>query len=199
MKRRPVRRRDRGMLLGIVLVLVGVIMLAGVLAISSVRSDTASAGADRLSRQLLDCAEWGLEYGKQYFATVGDYTPYLSASAVCASSSPLTSACAPKGPLRVGTGAGPTAITYPLTQTVQMGSQSVQFYVAIYDNDEQSEGTTQNYFQDSDGQVVVYSRCVDPLTNQSKSVQAAIRTTVPTNIDYAGQAGFGFRNQGNQN
>jgi hypothetical protein len=191
------RRRDGGMLLGIVLILLGVVLLAGALALSSVRSDTASAGADRLSRQLENCAEAGLEYGKNFFGTA-DWSQYLPSSNVCNSTYGLS--CPP---LHAGSGTAPA--NYPVQSgvggvpAITMGNQSLQFTVAIYDNDEAGEGSTQIYSSDSDGMVVVYSRCVELTTHQSKAVQAVIRSTVPTNIDYAGQAGFGFRNQGNQN
>jgi hypothetical protein len=200
------RRRDGGMLLGIVLILLGVVLLAGALALSSVRSDTASAGADRLSRQLENCAEEGLEYGKNFFGTA-DWSQYLPASNVCNSTYGLS--CPP---LRAGSGTAPA--NYPVQSgvggvpAITMGNQSLQFTVAIYDNDETGETAGadygkyivgQDYSVDTDGVVVVYSRCVETTTHQSKAVQAVIRSTVPTNIDYAGQAGFGFRNQGNQN
>ncbi len=64
--RRPLRRsRQSGVLLGIVLILLVILFAAGLFALWSMRGDTASAGQDRLSRQLLDCAEQGLAWGKQ--------------------------------------------------------------------------------------------------------------------------------------
>lgn len=198
------RRRDGGMLLGIVLILLGVVLLAGALAISSVRSDTASAGADRLVRQLQDCAEQGLEYGKTYFSSIDTVSgPYLASSNNCSSTYGLNTACYPNGPLHYSTGTPPT--NYPFQQTVAMAGQSLQWTVALYDDDDETACTgvqctgTQDYTSDSNGIVIVYSRCQDLTTHQSKAVQAAIRVVVPTNVDYAGQAGFGFRNQGNQN
>lgn len=196
MRRLP-RRRDRGMLLGIVLILLAIVMLGGALALSGVSSDTSAAGADRLSRQLFDCAEVGLEWGKQAFSgTFLDWSGYLKASNVC-----TYFPCAPSGPFHAGTGTAPTG--YPnaspyYVNNYTIGTQTLQYRVGIYDNDDES-GTSQDYTNDVDGQIVVYSVCTDPTTGQSKSVQAVIKTQVPTNTDYSGQAGYGFRGQGNQN
>ena len=71
----PHRSRQRGVLLGVVLVLMAVLFTAGAFALWSMRSDTGSAGRDRLSRQLFDCAEQGLSWGKQYFSTNTGQTP----------------------------------------------------------------------------------------------------------------------------
>lgn len=195
MRRLP-RRRDRGMLLGIVLILLAIVMLGGALALSGVSSDTSAAGADRLSRQLFDCAEIGLEWGKQAFSgTYLDWSGYLNASNVCSYFS-----CAPSGPFHAGTGTAPTGYpdSYPYKNSVTIGTQTLTYRVGIYDNDDDS-GTSQVYTTDTDGQIVVYSICTDSVTGQSKAVQAVIKTQVPTNTDYAGQAGYGFRGQGNQN
>jgi hypothetical protein len=163
------------MLLGIVLILLAIVMLGGALALSGVRSDTSAAGADRLGRQLFDCAEIGLEWGKQWFSGSGlDWPSYLNASNVCS-----TFSCAPAGPFHAGTGTAPVGYPNlaPYTNTVTIGTQSLTYSVGIYDN----------------------SDATDSVTGQSKAVEAVIKTLVPTNTDYKGQAGYGFRGQGNQN
>jgi hypothetical protein len=201
------RRRERGALLGLVLVLLAVVLMASGIAMWSVRGDSASAGADRLERQLFDCAERGLEWGKQFFSGNGsDWSSYLAANDVCGGESPL-----PCPPFHNGPSAPPPG--YPYVATVTMGGQSVTsgstrftsaserftYTVAIFDNDELAEGASQDWFHDSDGNIVVYSVCTDPQSRRQKAVQAMIRVRVPTNIDYTGQAAFGFRNQGNRN
>ncbi len=107
--RRPRRSRQSGVLLGVVLVLLAVLFAAGIFALWSMRGETSAAGRDRLSRQLFDCAEQGLAWGKQYFsATVGTtgISNYLSQN-VCStqiSSSPSIGPlpCWPNGPFPTG-------------------------------------------------------------------------------------------------
>jgi hypothetical protein len=211
------RRRERGALLGIVLILLVVVLVGAGLAVLGVQYDTAAAGADRTARQLQDCAEQGLEWGKQFFSGSGsDWNQFLQANTVCASSSPLP--CTPSGPFRNGSNGPPSAYpTYPtgapFTNTISMGgsqmtvngltfttgAQPLTYTVAIYDNSEDTEGASQNYTSNNDTTIVVYSLCRDPASNQRRSAQAVLQTVTPTNIDYIGQSGFGFRNQGNQN
>ena len=62
------RSKERGALLGIVMVLLVVILAAGVFAFYGLKSDTTAAGNDRLMRQLFDCAEEGLQQGKVYYS-----------------------------------------------------------------------------------------------------------------------------------
>jgi len=62
-------RRDRGALLGVVMILLSVVLSVGALALWNVRADTGSAGRTHLSHQLFDCAEQGLAWGKQYFSS----------------------------------------------------------------------------------------------------------------------------------
>jgi hypothetical protein len=208
-------RRERGALMGLVLVLLAAVLMASGLALWSVRSDSASAGADRLERQLFDCAEQGLEWGKQYFSSTGSNWSqssggFLGANTVCTSGGRL-----PCPPFHQGTITPPDP-NYPngapFTKTLTIGGQTVaagstslttatqtfQYTVGIYDNDDEATAT-QDYLNDNDQSIVVYSICVDTATSRSKSVSAVIKVQIPTNNDYSGQAGFGFRNQGNQN
>lgn len=212
-RRRPLRRsRQRGVLLGIVLVLLAVLFAAGVFALWSMRSDTGSAGRDRASRQLFDCAEQGLAWGKQYFSkTVGPsgLTPYLNASNVCTQSISTTPAIGPLpctnngGPFPTG-GIGAAVPLYPnqapYTQSITMDPRNApaadfQFTVGIYND----PGDPLGSYSDGNSKVIVYSRCTDLTTLQSRAVQALISVTAGPPSDYTGQAGRGFRNQGNQN
>jgi hypothetical protein len=203
------------MLLGVVLILLGLVMLGGALALSSVRSDTAAAGADRFGRQLFDCAERGLEWGKQFFTGSGLDTDQFLKTGVCnPPSGTVPLPCSAGGPFRPSI-TGPAPSTFPgypyaapFTTVISMGKvpitvggstfmapeQQLQYTVAIFDNDDDND-----YTHSSDTQVIVYSRCRDPKTGQSKAVQAVVQATVPSNNDYVGQAGYGFRGQGNQN
>jgi hypothetical protein len=206
--KRPVRRRgrrERGAILGIVLVLVAVLLGASVYAIYSMRSDTGASGQERTARQLFDCAEQGLAFAKQYFSTVqrNNWDAYL-ATDVCASDATL---CAPYGPFPTGNaGTAPTGYPTlaPYTQTIQIatasGSVSYQYTVGIYNNPEPAPGTAAH---DNDNTIVVFSRCSELVgtatTGQNRSVQAIINVPQQFNDDYTAQAGRGFRNQGNAN
>jgi hypothetical protein len=197
-------------LLGIVLVLLAVLFAAGILALWSVRNETASAGRDRLSRQLLDCSEQGLAWGKQYFSrTVGPsgLSQYLAVSDLC--TQPISNSSAGHLPCWADGGPFPSAGTgaaiasypggSPFTQLIQMdnraGSAEFEFTVGIYND----PGDPSGPYADSNSRVIVYSRCTDRSTLQSRAVQALISVNQSTSTDYAGQAGRGFRNQGNQN
>ncbi|MCA1663553.1 MAG: hypothetical protein LC659_04675, partial [Myxococcales bacterium] len=70
-----------------------------------------------------------------------------------------------------------------------------EYTFAVYNDPGDSGG----YYSDTNNKVIVYSRCTDLSTLQQRSVQALIGITQSTSNDYAGQAGRGFRNQGNQN
>src|SRR5215467_1537219 len=92
---------ERGVALGIVLMLIVVLLLAGGLAVWGLSGETASATNDRLSRQLLDCAEEGLAWGKQYYSTTGsNWDNFLSASNICTQAD---APCAPNGPIQQAT------------------------------------------------------------------------------------------------
>lgn len=72
--------RQRGALLGIVMVFLAIILAVSTVAVWNLRSDTSSAGRTHLEHQLFDCAEQGLAYGKQYFSTTArqQWNQYLS-------------------------------------------------------------------------------------------------------------------------
>jgi hypothetical protein len=205
---RSIRRsRKRGALLGVVLILIAILFAAGVFALSSMRSDTAAAGRDRLSRQLFDCAEQGLAWGKQYFSTTArsQWSAYLAASNVCTasiSSSPAIGPlpCYPNGPFPTG-GTGAPVAGYPnqapYTQSIKMdprGGNDFQFTVGIY-----SDPANILPFSSANNRIVVYSRCTDLASLQSRAVQVLLSVPPSATNDYKGQAGRGFRNQGNQN
>jgi len=196
-------RGERGVALGIVLMLIVVLLLAGGLAVWGLSGETASATNDRLSRQLLDCAEEGLAWGKQYFSTTGSsWDTFLNASNICTQTD---APCSPNGPIRQQTITGSlTSVSgYPMSSpwtTTWTGAGSVgslKYTVAIFDNADDTG--TQNYFNDNDSQIFVYSRCMDTQSRQSRAVQALIKISAPSTSDYQGQAGHGFRNQGNAN
>jgi hypothetical protein len=199
--RKPIRgSRQRGALLGVVLVLLGVLFAAGAFALWSSRSDLGAAGRDRLSRQLFDCAEQGLAFGKQYFSTTArnQWNQYLAASNVCSSALP----CAPNGPFPTGgavTGPPGYPDLAPFTSEVVMdpsniGNAEFRYTVGIYND----PGDTDPW-HDNNNRIVVYSRCLDLRTLQTRAVQALLSVPPALSSDYQGQAGRGFRNQGNQN
>jgi hypothetical protein len=207
--RRPLRRsRERGLLLGVVLVLLGIAIATGAFALWSMRGDTSAAGSDRMSRQLLDCAEQGLAYGKQYFAIAANQgtslTQYLATN-ICAvkptsGAGPLPCwTSTPSGPFPTG-GTGPAITGYPITQQITMDvrqtSPDFEFTVAIYND---PAATSPYVYNPVTGTVVVYSRCTDLSTMQQRAVQAMTKISITTSADYQGQAGHGFRNQGNSN
>lgn len=201
------RSRQRGVLLGVVLVLLAVLFAAGIFALWSMRSDTGSAGRDRLSRQLFDCAEQGLAAGKQFFALkLSTIDTYLAAN-VC---NTKTDASLGIGALPCWDTGGPfptggTALSgYPdgslYTQKIIMDARNganadFEYTFAVYND----PGDASGYYSDSNQKVIVYARCTDLATLQQRSVQALIGIQSSTSTDYTGQAGRGFRNQGNQN
>jgi hypothetical protein len=214
-RRRPIRSRQRGVILGIVLILIAVIFTAGLFALWSTRTDTASAGHDRLSRQLFDCAEQGLAFGKQYFGAAAQRTQwnsYLAASNACSTSGSTRGnlPCKPTGPFPTG-GIGNPVASYPsgspYTTAIQMdtrlgtGVNDFEYTVGIYNDpgDPKADPAIASSWNDANNKVVVYSRCTDLSTLQSRAVQAIITVPMPSSSDYTGQAGRGFRNQGNQN
>jgi hypothetical protein len=195
------------MLLGVVLVLVFALFAAGVFALASMRSDTGAAGRDRLSRQLFDCAEEGLAWGRQYFSTTArsQWQDYIKASNVCTtaiSSSPPIGPlpCSPGGPFPTG-GTGAAMPGYPnqapFTQQLKMDPRAAandfEFTVGIYNDPAETP------FSEGNNRIIVYSRCTDLQTLQSRAVQVLLSAPPVATSDYAGQAGRGFRNQGNQN
>ena len=212
LRRPPRRSRQSGVLLGVVLILLVVLFAAGLFALWSMRGDTASAGQDRLSRQLFDCAEQGLAWGKQNVSVniaqnSALLNSYLAAN-ICNTSTSSLSTIGPlpcwdkNGPFpNVCTGAVPAG--YPWTTQITMDTRRTaagqgpdfEYTVAIY-NDPADANTCSD---DGKNRVIVYSRCTDLSTLQQRSVSALISVTSATPNDYTGQAGRGFRNQGNQN
>ena len=204
------RNRERGAILGIVLVLMVVLLLAAGLAVWGLRSETASAGSDRTARALLDCAEAGLAWGKAYFSSNADsYSNYLGASNICTfttTNNAPSFTCPPFGKRDSANTVGTSTVTgypgsYPFTQTMVIGSQTYEFTVGIYDNadDVINGATVEDYLTDKDNTVIVYSRCFDPISKQTRSVAGLVKAIIPLSTDYKGQAGHGFRNSGNAN
>jgi hypothetical protein len=159
------------------------------------RGDAGAAGRDRLSRQLFDCAEQGLAWGKQQFSTtyLSNWNTYLVAND-CNNQGSLP--CppfpqSPPGPFQTGYPYAP-----PFTVPVTIGATQMQYTVGIMNNPENPADP----WNDHDGQVIIYSKCIELATRQSRAVQAvlSIQSSQPSD-DYSGQAGHGFRNQGNNN
>jgi hypothetical protein len=205
------QRRDRGALLGVVLVLSTVLFAASIFAYWGLKSDTSTAGADRLSRQLFDCAEQGLGIAKQYFSDPsrsGTWQSYYQATTVCAAGSNLLNACVPNGPFPT-TGNPNTApaapANYPngtpFTQQITVnlpngGTQTLQFTFGIFNIAKDANDTQ---YLENDRQAAIYSRCIETQTNRSRSVSAVINVPVPISNDYLSTDGHGMRNQGNFN
>jgi hypothetical protein len=201
--------------LGVVLVLTAVVLGASAFAYWGLRSDTSSAGADRLSRQLFDCAEQGLAVGKQYFSTsLNTWNAFLNANTVCVAGSNLLAGCqAPLGsgplPPPASTTAAPPVPQYPnqepFTHTVNVTLPSgtvlpLQYSFGLYNIVGTKAGETP--YTDTDQSVAVYSRCVDMSSGspgRSRSVTAILTATSTNSNDYLGVDGHGFRNQGNFN
>ena len=195
--------RERGALLGIVLVLLVVVLGASAFALWSLRSDTGAAGKDRLTRQLFDCAEQGLAAGKNYFAVTAraSWNAHLAAN-VCASGK---LPCAPNGPFPA-TNTGSVAnypAGAPYTTTIETSTtpplsvlSTFTYTFGLYQN----PSAEPSRIVDTDNTAVVYAVCTDSASNQSRAVQATINSPPPTpTSDYTGQAGHGFRNGNNSN
>jgi Tfp pilus assembly protein PilX len=191
-------RRERGAVLGIVVVLLAVILAASAFAMWTMRSDVGGARRDRVARQLFDCAEQGLAAGKNFFATTGrtNWNGYLAAN-VCASG---ILPCQPSGPFPTGN-TGVAITNYPggppYSTTIETNGvlSTFTYTYGIYQNPSSESRTA-----DTDNAVIVYSICADSVTHQTRSVQAYMSSppAVP-NGDYIGQAGHGFRNANNAN
>src|SRR5437016_13662309 len=76
------RRSQRGSVLGGGMVLLVILLMAGGLAAWGLRSETTSAGSDRLERQLIGCAEAGRGWAKQYLTTT-EWEPIVDDNNVC--------------------------------------------------------------------------------------------------------------------
>ena len=197
------RGRERGALLGIVLILLVVILASSIFAFYSVKSDTGAAGNDRLMRQLLDCAEEGLAQGKQYYSQPTQRSQW---------SSYFESDVHTLLPIAQPTNSTATPVGYPLQVTLTIGGApapvaSLHYWVGIYNNPG-DPGNAQNPIVDTDNRIMVVSRCAEvtdnsnpasPVTNRSRTVQALLTVPAQQTGDYFGQAGGGFRGQGNTN
>jgi Tfp pilus assembly protein PilX len=205
-------RRDRGALLGIVLVLLVVLAAGGAFALWTASSDQRGASNDRLSRQLLDCAEQGLAWGKQYFSTTQrrNWDQFLSTNVCTAPGSALP--CAPGGPFPTGaTGTAPANYPAgaPYTQTINVSTGvALTWQVGIYNPPEsvnpapacnQVPADPLCVYHDGDNTVVLYARCSAP-SGEARSAQVLL--SVPITQDgcgYKGQQGFGCNNGNNLN
>jgi hypothetical protein len=198
--------RERGAILGIVMILMTIILAASAFAFWGLRGEMQSTGNDRLAHQLFDCAEEALAMGKQVFGSAqrSSWDNFLSAD-VCSQS--LTSPALPCGPFPTGaTGAAPG---YPTGSPYQGTLNSFIYNIGIYNNNEnvvpapkcsQAVPDPLCQYHDGDNTVVVYARCWDPVSRQSRATQAVINAAVQANgCPYRGMAGAGCRGQGNEN
>jgi hypothetical protein len=199
--------------MGVVLVLLLVIIAGAVLAIWGARADTSSAGQDRLTRQLFDCAEQGLAFGKQWFSINqrSNWDQFLSTDVCTLATPPVPCPPFPTGAPGTAPPNYPNGAPYTNTITVGSGtgSMALTYQVVIYNNEEnivpapkcsQATPDPRCLYHDGDNTIVVYSQCRDPASGQSRSVQAVISAPNPDDgCGYKGQAGFGCRNQGNLN
>jgi hypothetical protein len=206
----PNRQSERGAVLGIVLVLLLIILVGGGLAMWGLRSEMSSAGSDRLERQLFDCAEQGLSWGKQFFSTQAlDWTGYFRSNNQCTAG---VFPCPPfqtptinvQTPLVLGgypSGQGRYPDQFPFTQQITgvttITNAELWVSVGVYDNQDETGGTN-DPTTDVDSQAFVYSRCIDKRTGEARAVQSLIQIK-PPNADYNTQSGYGSRNQGNAN
>ncbi len=199
-------RREKGALLGIVMILLVLILAASGFAFWTMRADTNATGNDRLSRQLFDCAEQALALGKQQFtAQRSAWDSYFNTN-VCSAYLPCP-APFPSG------ASGTPVVNYPsgtpYTGTITIGTdtrkQTYNYYVGLY-NDKEDKCTAQATsdstctYHDGNDTAVVYARCVDPTTKLYRVTQAVIQVKQTTSgCPYRAQAGASCRGNGNQN
>jgi len=192
------RSRERGALLGVVLILLAIILAVSAFALWNLRSDTGAAGNDRLSRQLFDCAEEGLQFGKQYFSTAGrQWNTYLVTNVCGSLPCPPFPLNAP-GPAAAGyPDQPPFTVQVPFTVAAGAPQLMLERKVGIFND---AEVPQLSPFADKNGQIFVYSRCREPASNQMRAVQVLIKTGATNNpCGYSGQAGGDCRNTGNFN
>jgi Tfp pilus assembly protein PilX len=202
------RRRDRGALLGIVLILLVVVAAASAFTVWSMSTTTAGARNDRLSRQLLDCAEQGLAFGKQQFsAQRASWDQFLSTNVCNAPGSSL-----PCGPFPTGaTGTAPANYPggAPYTKTITVsGNVQLTWQIGIYNPPEsvtpspacsQVPADPLCQYHDGDNTVVLYARC-QAATGEARSAQVLLSVPLGQNpCAYKGQQGFGCNNGNNMN
>jgi hypothetical protein len=205
------RKRERGALLGIVLIMLMVLMAASVFAFFSLRTDSGAAAQDRLSHQLFDCAEQGLQIGKMLFTSSTAQSSWGAYFKANAPGTTLTSGLAlptdhgipmasppvpqPGYPLEYCAGCANPAITLTLGLPAQNTQLTLNRAIAIYNN----PGESATPLDDSDHQAVLWSACMEPNSKQMRSLQTLISATPVKNGNYFGQAGFGYNNSGNTN
>jgi hypothetical protein len=199
------RRRDRGALLGIVMILLVLILAASGFAFWTMRADTDATGNDRLSRQLFDCAEQALALGKQTFsAQRSAWDSYLGTDvcSVLPCPSPFPSGATGTAPVNY-----PTGGVYASTITIGTDArkQTYNYNIGIY-NDKEITCTAQSttdpkcQYHDGNNTVVVYAKCIDPTTKLWRATQAVINVPMTTSgCPYRAQAGASCRGNGNQN
>lgn len=204
------RRRERGALLGIVLIMLMVLMAASVFAFFSLRTDAGATAQDRMQRQLFDCAEQGLQIGKTVFSTstaAPQWNAYYKANNT-SGTNPF-----PVPPFPANTSATPAA-SYPLRwcsgclygqvqapvgpATANMPPLLFDRVVAIYNNPGDVDSFNENPAT-PDNQTMVWSQCTDPSSGQTRAAQALLTVPPVKNGNYFGQAGFGYNNSGNTN
>jgi Tfp pilus assembly protein PilX len=206
MRLHPRRRRDRGALMGIVLVLLVIIAAAGAFTAWTVTNNTSGARNDRLQRQLLDCAEQGLAYGKQWFGITqrSYWDNFLNTNVCTATGSMLPCGPFPTGATNTNVPAGYPAST-PYTQDVIVGNGlTLTWHIGIYNPPENTTScaTTTDplcQYHDGDNTVVLYSRCIAP-TGEERTTQVMLYVPLAQNpCAYKGQQGFGCNNGSNMN
>jgi hypothetical protein len=204
--------RERGAILGIVLVLLVLILAASGFAFWGLRGETQSAANDRLSRQLFDCAEEALAIGKVVFGNQqrAGWDGFLNTD-VCSLSN-ISPALPCPSPFPSGASGTPPAgypTGKPYQDSITVDKSSFIYNIGIYNNPENvlpNPKCTQLVadplckYHDGDSTVVVYARCWDTVSGQSRATQAVINAPMPSNgCPYRGMAGASCRGQGNQN
>jgi hypothetical protein len=199
---RPVVNRsdERGSLLGIVIVLLTMIAATGGYALWTLRGDISASYNERLSQQLFECAEQALNIGRQYFSNSlvrQSWDTYLQTD-VCSQDLP----CPPFAQVKNGTPPGdgyPSSAPFKGRLAIGTGSAvTLDYQIGIYNNPG-DPGNTSNPIHNTDSQIVIYSRCRDPLTQQWRAVEALVQVPLQFNGDYSGQIGRGMRNHNNSN
>ena len=197
--------------MGIVLVLLVIMAAAGAFTVWTVSNNQGGARNDRLQRQLLDCAEQGLAFGKQWFGITkrANWDDFLNTDVCTATGSML-----PCGPF--ATGATNTNVppgypaSAPYTQTISDTNSAnnntlqLTWHIGIYNPPENATscGTTADplcQHHDGDNTVALYSRCIAP-TGEERTAQVMLYVPLGQNpCAYKGQQGFGCNNGSNMN
>ena len=193
------------------MVLLVLVLAASGFAFWGLRGETSSAGNDRLARQLFDCAEQALAFGKKEFTNERlGWDQYLNTD-VC------STGALPCPPFPTNSNPGQPPLNYP-TGTPFTGIITVDatknlafiYNIGIYNNHENlknpnaqcntASGDTTCKYHDGDSTVILYARCTDPTTHQSRSTQVVLNVGVQSQgCPYRSMAGAGCRGDGNQN